>query len=100
VTPEVRLSPLTSICQRAKLHAGIKPTALCSALDKENSIESSLDSVHYLYNRSNPNPVLSPALPYESTCSHASIITNLKEKKKKRKTIFKTKGKEKKRNIK
>jgi len=30
-------------CQRAKLCAGIKPTALCSALDKENSIEFPLD---------------------------------------------------------
>jgi len=36
-------------------------------------------------------------LPYESTCSHASVnITNLKEKKKKRKTIFKIKEKKKK----
>jgi len=36
-------------------------------------------------------------LPYESTCSHVSIdITNLKEKKKKRKTIFEKKRKEKK----
>jgi len=38
------------VCQRAKLHAGIKPTALCSALDKENSIEFPLDFKHYLYN--------------------------------------------------
>jgi len=37
-------------CQRAKLCAGIKPTALCSALDKENSIEFSLDFLYYLYN--------------------------------------------------
>jgi len=51
-------------CQRAKLHTGIKPTALCSALDKENSIEFPLDSVHYLYKQSNPNPVL---------LSHASL---------------------------
>jgi len=64
-------------CQRAKLRAGIKLTALCSAFDKENLIEFLLDSVHYLYNRSNPNPVLSPALPYESTCSRTFIdITN------------------------
>jgi len=26
--------------------------------DKENSIEFPLDSVHYLYKQSNPNPVL------------------------------------------
>jgi len=30
-------------CQRAKLCARIKPTALCSVLDKENSIEFPLD---------------------------------------------------------
>jgi len=36
-------------CQGTKLHAGIKPTALCSAFDKENSIEFPLDSLHYLY---------------------------------------------------
>jgi len=30
-------------CKEAKLQAGIKPTALCSAIDKENSIESLLD---------------------------------------------------------
>ena len=29
--------------KEAKLQAGIKPTALCSAIDKENSIESLLD---------------------------------------------------------
>jgi len=37
-------------CQRAKLYTGIKPTALCSALDKENLIEFPLDFLHYLYN--------------------------------------------------
>ena len=36
--------------QRAKLHAGIKPTALCLAFDKENLIEFSLDFLHYIYN--------------------------------------------------
>ena len=30
-------------CQVAKVQAGIKPTALCSVIDKENSIEFSLD---------------------------------------------------------
>ena len=39
-----------TICKVAKLQAGIKPTALCSAIDKENSIESSLDFLYYLYN--------------------------------------------------
>jgi len=28
----------------------IKPTTLCSAIDKENSIESLLDLLHYIYN--------------------------------------------------
>jgi len=31
-------------CKEAKLQAGMKPTALCSAIDKKNSIESPLDS--------------------------------------------------------
>ena len=31
-------------CKEAKLQAGIKPTALCSVIDKENSIKSPLDS--------------------------------------------------------
>jgi len=42
----------------ANSKAGIKPTAPLSAFDKENSIEFLLDSVHYLYKQSNPNPVL------------------------------------------
>jgi len=36
--------------KEAKLQARIKPTALCSAIDKENSIEFLLDFLHYLYN--------------------------------------------------
>jgi len=42
----------------ANSKAGIKPTAPLSAFDKKNSIEFPLDSVHYLYKQSNPNPVL------------------------------------------
>jgi len=57
----------------ANSKARIKPTASLSAFDKENSIEFPLNSVHYLYNRSNPNPVLSSTLPYESTYFRASI---------------------------
>jgi len=38
------------MCKKAKLQARIKPTALCSAIDKENSIESPLDLLHYMYN--------------------------------------------------
>jgi len=60
-------------CQRAKLHTGIKPTALCSVLDKENLTKFSLDSVHYLYMKSYPNPFFYPMLPYESLFSHVSI---------------------------
>jgi len=37
-------------CRKAKLQARIKPTALCSVIDKENSIEFLLDFLHYLYN--------------------------------------------------
>jgi len=41
---------LSTKCKVAKLQARIKPTALCSAIDKENSIEFLLDFLHYLYN--------------------------------------------------
>jgi len=37
------LGKVQADCKEAKLQAGIKPTALCSAIDKENSIESPLD---------------------------------------------------------
>ena len=37
-------------CKKAKLQAGIKPTALCSAIDKENSIEFLLNLLHYISN--------------------------------------------------
>jgi len=76
------------ICQRAKLCAGIKPTAFCSVFNKENSIEFSLDSVHYLYMKSNPNPSFYPVLPYESLSSYASIDKKINEMKMKRKIII------------
>ena len=38
-----RHSLCVAICKKAKLQARIKPTALCSAIDKENSIEFLLD---------------------------------------------------------
>jgi len=41
---------MEALCKKAKLQTGIKPTALCSAIDKENSIESPLDLLHYIYN--------------------------------------------------
>jgi len=56
--------------------------------DKENSIEFSLDSVYYLYMKSNPNPSFYPALPYESLSSHTFIDKKRKEKKMKRKIII------------
>ena len=34
--------------KKAKLQAGIKTTALCSVIDKENSIEFLLDFLYYL----------------------------------------------------
>jgi len=37
-------------CKKAKLQAGMKPTALCLVIDKENSIEFLLDFLYYLYN--------------------------------------------------
>jgi len=39
-----------AFCKKAKLQARIKPIALCSEIDKENSIEFPLDFLHYLYN--------------------------------------------------
>ena len=38
------------IYKKTKLQAGVKPTALCSAIDKENLIEFLLDFLYYLYN--------------------------------------------------
>jgi len=65
-----------------------KANCSLSAFDKENSVEFPLDSVHYLYMKSNPNPSFYPALPYESLSSHASIDKKIKEKKIKRKIII------------
>ena len=59
--------------KEAKLQAEIKPTALCSVIDKENLIEFSLVSVHYLYIKSNPNLSFCPVLSYELLFSHMSI---------------------------
>ena len=61
------------IVRLANSKAGIKPTASLSAFDKENSIEFLLDSVYYLYMKSNLNPFFYPVLPYESLSSYASI---------------------------
>jgi len=57
-----KANSLSSI-RLANSKAGIKPTAPLSAFDKENSIEFPLDSVHYLYKQSNPNPVLLSCAP-------------------------------------
>jgi len=66
------------MCKKTKLQARIKPTALCLAIDKENSIEFLLDSVYYLYMKSNPNPSLYPAFPYELLFSCMSIDKKIK----------------------
>jgi len=51
VLPLLRSSGDSDVpCKEAKLQARIKPTAFCSAIDKENSIEFLLDFLHYLYN--------------------------------------------------
>ena len=41
--------PHVLTCKEAKLQARIKPTALCSAIDKENSIEFLLISLLLIY---------------------------------------------------
>jgi len=58
--------------------ARIRPTAPLSVFDKENLIEFPLDSVHYLYMKSNPNPSFCPMLSYESISSHTSIDKKIK----------------------
>ena len=50
-----------------------KANCSLSAFDKENLIEFPLDSVYYLYIKSNPNPSFYPVLSYESLSSHVSI---------------------------
>jgi len=62
----------------ANSKARIKPTAPLSVFDKENLIEFPLDSVYYLYMKSNPNPFFYPVLPYESLSSHMSIDKKIK----------------------
>jgi len=52
--------------------------SLCSVFDKENSIEFLLDSVYYLYMKSNPNPSLYPTFPYKSLSSCMSIDKKIK----------------------
>jgi len=73
---------VSSNVRLANSKAGIKPTVPLSVFDKENSIEFSLDSVHYLYMKSNPNSSFCPMLSYESLSSHTSIDKKIKEKEK------------------
>jgi len=56
--------------------------------DKKNSIEFSLDSVHYLYIKSNPNPFFYSTLLYELLSSYVSIDKKIKENKIKGKIII------------
>jgi len=66
----------------------------------DNLIEFLLDSVYYLYMKSNPNPPFYPVLPYKSLSSHAFINKKIKEKKmRKKNNNQKLKEKKKKRNI-
>jgi len=69
----------------ANSKAGIKPTAPLSAFDKENLIEFSLDSVHYLYKQSNPNPVPSILRSPMSQLALARPLLQFKRKEKKKK---------------
>jgi len=69
---------LSSNVRVANSKAGIKPTAPLSAFNKENSIEFSLDFVHYLYMKSNPSPSLYPVLSYESISSCVFIDKKIK----------------------
>jgi len=76
---------LSSNVRLANSKARMKPTAPLSAFDKKNSIEFPLDSVHYLYKQSNPNPVLlSCASLWVNLLSRVCWYYKLKEKKKKR----------------
>jgi len=59
-------------CKEAKLQAEIKPTALCSAIDKENLIESPLDLLHYIYNY---YCGYAPCLPQSSYLSADFFVT-------------------------
>ena len=61
-------------------------------------IEFPLDSVHYLYKQSNPNPVLFILhFPISQLALACLLVLKEKKKKKKRKTIFKIKEKKRKR---
>ena len=56
--------------------------SLCSAFDKENSIELPLDFLHYLYKCLTLTLYQSPTLPYESLLSCVSIDKKNKRKEK------------------
>ena len=62
-----------------------KANCSLSAFDKENLIEFPLDSVYYLYIKSNPNPSFYPVLLYESLFSRMSIDKKNKRKEKEKK---------------
>jgi len=57
--------------KKAKLQARIKPTALCSMIDKENLIEFPLDLLHYIYNYYVAMPLNSHSL--YATCQLTSL---------------------------
>jgi len=65
---------MTSVDVRiANSWAGIKPTALLSVFDKENSIEFSLDLLHYIYNYYGS---YAPCLPQSSCPSGDPFVTS------------------------
>jgi len=87
-------------CKKAKLQARIKPTALCSAIDKENSIESPLDFSTLLIQLLHGLYTTFPHLSYDPSCDimwlwlwhswcdtflHSLLCSKFKIKEKKRK---------------
>ena len=61
--------------KKAKLQAGIKLTALCSAINKENLIEFLLDFLHYLYNYYIVCALLSYGHLYDYLVWHHMFVT-------------------------
>jgi len=64
-------------CKKAKLQAEIKPTALCSAINKENLIEFLLDFLYYLYNYYMVYALFSHTyhVTYHMTSCHVTVTT-------------------------
>ena len=79
----LRSNPQTMSLSVAKLRwPELSQLSLCSAFDKENSIEFPLDFLPYLYKFLTLTLQYSPALPYESLLSRVSIDNKNKRKEK------------------